>query len=97
MAVEVSSNVNNAIYEGKLTIKQMQRLTEGYKLAKNLFGRHVSEYRIQFDRDSRYNEASGFCPSDLFIKRVDNEKVFESTQGNETSQLGLYRFIRTHK
>jgi len=97
MAVEVSPNVNEAIYQGKLTVKQMQRLTEAYSIAKNNFGRQKATYRIQFDRDSRHSEASGICSTDLFIKRVDNKRVFESSKGNETSQIGLFRFILDHR
>lgn len=97
MAVEVSENVNEAIYQGKLTVKQMQRLTEAYSIAKHNFGRQKATYRIQFDRDSQHGETNGVCSTDLFIKRVDNRKVFESSKGNETSQIGLYRFISNHR
>ena len=98
MAVTVSENVNEAIYNGKLRMDQMQRLSEAYKIANRKFGKRKAQYRIQFDGNNQYTDQNGkMMRTALFIKRVDNEKVFESSQGNDTSQVGLFRFIRDNR
>ena len=95
--VKISEHVTEAMSHEKLTQRQLRLLGRGATVAaRNLAD--SSQYQIQFDcnRTIKVIGNRNPCQASLYIKRLDGKKVFKSMFGNNTSQVGLVKFIKDY-